>query len=371
VNIDPTSVPALVALHQDYLRGQTYRAYMRTIFQYETATKIQAGINRGTLPGDTPVLLGDWKSHLDEHCDAWCTKQANLLNIATLFHVTEPMLAVAIAAARKLDDTQDVWTEDVLPARSGVLVFERPLYHLDARGNQIGTTAVTWNIFDMTTEVRGHRRNIEFDCYSDSNDTGDSYSATLRDVSTTGVSEQMDATRLIGRWQLTDTAAMKFGWTLGPMELGTDQDFIDLVNTLVRDTGETTTVQLTEPDDVLVSYPIVTLNVHRVLYAIFLLMQQSVAELEDWTDKRLARRIRGKRRPPPMVTVIRLRHPERHGARDEGSGTWLAYRSQTRGHWRRQNYADGSVQRIWIHAYWRGPVDAPIFQPKRVTTLQR
>jgi hypothetical protein len=114
-----------------------------------------------------------------------------------------------------------------------------------------------------------------------------------------------------------------------------------------------------------------SINMFRTVYAIFALMQQTVAVLTEETDRRLARRIKNKRRPPPMVTVIRLRHPEQFGRRDESTGGWLTYRSITRAHWRRQHYGDGSVKRIFIHAYWRGSEELPVWQPQRVTSLQR
>jgi hypothetical protein len=125
------------------------------------------------------------------------------------------------------------------------------------------------------------------------------------------------------------------------------------------------------PGDPMPTAKIDSVNQFRIVYTIFALMQESIATLTEETDRKLARRIKGKRRPPPMVTVIRLRHEEQFGYHEESTGGWLTYRSITRAHWRKQHYKGGVVKRILIHAYWRGPEDAPVWQPARVTSLQR
>ena len=113
-------------------------------------------------------------------------------------------------------------------------------------------------------------------------------------------------------------------------------------------------------------------NTERILYAIFALMEQKVAQKDVYTDKRHARRMRHKKRgTPPMVTVITLRREEEWGYHEEGTGNWLMYRSIVKAHWRLQHYGDGTAKKIWIHRYWRGPDGAPIHQPKRVSSLTR
>ena len=116
-------------------------------------------------------------------------------------------------------------------------------------------------------------------------------------------------------------------------------------------------------------------NLSRLLYSVFALMEQTrMTDTQTWTDKRLHRMSRKRSTTPPMVSVITLRRAERYGYHEEGTGRWLTYRAITRGHWRRQHHkVDGQdrVDRIWIHPYERGPKDAPLHQPTRVTSLSR
>lgn len=376
--VKPTSVPAMVAVHQDCLRTPVYHRYATTMYELDLRAMLVGEKHRSP----ETKIFGDRMSELADMVDnpavmadlgrRWCNDEANRLNISTLFHVTEQMLAVAIAAARKLDDEKDVWTTDVLPSLTGILVFERPLYILDSRGVQTSVGAMSWHHYDANNAWNGHRTNIEISQFSTANDPADAYSMVIdKSVMPDGRS----VTSTLGPWHLVSIGAVPYGTGVGPMTWNKyDKEILDeVLNSLDGEvTGpEMALVNDLEVNDPLVSYPIEIINVNRVLYAIFLLMQQEIADLEEWSDRRIARRNKGKRRPPSQVTIIRLRRPEQFGARESDGGTWLTYRSVTRSHWRRQHYADGTTKRIFIHSYWRGPKDAPIFQPTRVTTLQR
>jgi hypothetical protein len=370
-------VPAMVAAHQSYLQTPNYRGYAGGIIHLdiETLRHFRKVNGRSSRTDYDDIDLDLVRKHADQYGDDWCTKEVNALNIATLFHVSEPMLAMASVAARKLSEEHDRWTVEDLPSRTGFMVFERPFYYLDARGVQSGLSAVSWRVYDETLPHRGHRSNVEVNMYALASDPADAYSVQLRADASPAAAE---ALRALGIWHLTTMIAMPFDVSIGPMVYETPMvEDLDAVMDAVNEvTGAPRSGVTMDPSileltaDPLVAYPVEVTNIGRLLYAVFWLMTQSVADLDEWTDKKLARRNRTKTRPLPMVTIIRLRHADRYGAREEGTGRWLTYRSVTRAHARRVHTKEG-VKRVWISAYWRGPEDGPIHQPKRVTTLVR
>jgi hypothetical protein len=363
---DAKQVPALVAAHQDCLRTPMYRAYSRTMHRLDLETAFEF------VDHDRPESeKEESRKNAEAVADLWLEQQIDLLNIATLFHVTEPMMAVTMAAAEKLDGDgeHDRWSEEALPARNGFLVFERPLYILDARGVQTGVSALSWHVYHVTNLADGHRYNIEFAFYADASDPADSYGRVV---------SENPGIHALGRWHLVMAGAVPIGSRLGPLDYNLARINLARLDAVIDQVGpsdeqyvgELIKIAGIEVADPLVAYPVVQLNLYRYLFACFALMQTTTTVLEDLTDKRLARRTRNRHRPPPMVTVISLRHPENYGAYEEGTGRWLTYRSLTRAHWRRVHTRDG-IKRVWVLAYWRGPQDAPVWQPKRVTTLRR
>ena len=222
--------------------------------------------------------------------------------------------------------------------------------------------------------------------YSDSTDMDDFYSA---EIAADAGSASVD----LGRWVPMHYDGFMDGSRIGPFQFSFDSEkqveyrkrnaLTDLK--LRAESGEFAEVHrklhpelydhedghLLDEGDPLPERIEESLNLSRVIYAIFALMEQSVVSKSTYTDRKMARRNRHKRRTPPMVTVITLRREEEFGYHEEGTGNWLMYRSIVKAHWRRQHYKDGSVRKIYIHRYWRGPDDAPIHQPKRVSSLSR
>ena len=350
--IGPASVPALAARHQDDLLDPRYQDY---------AGAFMRGL-LGTIPDDLHDEVVKRNESLRQASSRlgrnWCQAEADFLNITTLFHVTEPMLAVAKSSAMKMPEDEQ-WNVDDFPSRTGFMIFEKPLKVRDIRGLIQCFNAVSWHF--APPSAPGDPQVIEFNYYTDNDDPGDEINR---------INEE-HGYRAPGRFSLSHAMGVHLGMTIGPYTLPMDDARrAKYLSEHPSDTDIETYLAEAKPQ-LAVDYAIQELNLALIVYSVFALMQQSLADLSDYTDKRLARRIRGKRRPPPIVTVIRLRHPEQFGAREEGTGTWLTYRSLTRAHWRRQHYADGTVKRIFINAYWRGPENAPFYQPQRVTSLQR
>jgi hypothetical protein len=371
--ISAKSVPALVHAHQEALGSLAYRAYAKGMQRLDLETALEFDERASRLDERERTYL---RELTEAAGDEWTRREADSLNIAALFHVTEPMAGVAMAFAAKLDEERDVWTEEHLPARTGFLVFERPVYYLDARGVQSGIAAVSWRIWDKETSLpftltgarHGERRwNIELAYYADAEDKGDAYGQVIAKEEGYG---------MLGRLHYVIGAACPIGSSIGPYRFAATYDVERLDKAMLSDGRDGPLPPMLKAGDVdvedpLVAYELVQLNFHRLMFAIFALMQTSAAELEEFTDKRIARRTRNRsHRPPPMVTIITLRHAEQYGARDHETGRWLTYRSWTRAHPRRVHTRDG-VKWVWINRYVRGPEGAPWHQPVRVTTLAR
>ncbi len=377
--VNPSQVPAMVAAHHDCLRSMFYERFagyfMRSTYAKDTDFEYDVvAAKLGYSVYDVSM----------SHGKEWCEKERNMLNIATLFHVTEPMTAVAVNAAEKLHDDER-WSPEILPSANGFMMFEKPMAVADVWGRKTTIAAVSWRRDSIARDVDPTLpMGTLFTFYTDTTDNSDAYNNAL-DFSDGHIKE-------LGIFIMSHYGSGFDGTPIGPMlnpdGTATLRDYrkrnAEIDAAMQHESPEMAKAhRWLHPEDYNKhGYPVGSeapipetiadsVNMFRIIYSVFALMQQSIATLTEETDKKLARRIKGKRRPPPMVTVIRLRHEEQFGYRDESTGGWLTYRSITRAHWRRQHYGDGSVKRIFIHAYWRGPEDAPVWQPQRVTSLQR
>jgi hypothetical protein len=378
--VNPSQVPAMVAAHQDALRTVFYEDFagyfMRSVYAKDNDNQhydeIAESMGRSTF--EVSMTAGR----------DWVRQERDMLNISALFHVTEPMMSVAGHAAEKLDDNER-WSPEILPSANGFMVFEKPLHVADIWGRMTSMAAVSWRRDSIANDIDPTLPfGTLFSFYTDSSDMSDAYNMSL--------ALEDGHIRQLGRFVFAHYGSGFDGAPIGPMmhpdgteslrkyrernaeidaQLHKDSPAMALTHRILHPEDYDADGNPLGPDTPIPDKLTNSVNVFRTVYAIFALMQQTVATLTEETDRKLARRIKNKRRPPPMVTVIRLRHPEQFGRHDEGTGSWLTYRSITRAHWRRQHYGDGSVKRIFINAYWRGPENAPVYQPARVTSLQR
>lgn len=113
-------------------------------------------------------------------------------------------------------------------------------------------------------------------------------------------------------------------------------------------------------------------NVVRLVYALWTVMNQPIADLSNEHLSRATRRRMTRMRIPPQVTVIRLRRPESH--RHEGeSGVEWQHHWVVRGHPRWQAYGPRRSERrlIWINPHMKGNLDAPLKQSSKVYRVER
>lgn len=326
-------VPEEVFAHQCMLGGDDYSLFMTTYFQSLLTdpnmdeTKLKVWIqNLQDQYGDAAFALAG---------DAWCRNHRDKLNIAKLFHVKTSMLEVARLAASKLPDDAG-WSHNLVPSPKGFMVFEAPFYSLDVWGRQFNIAAVSW---DQEFSQSHGKWVTEFTFYSDNTDPNDFYNQARR---RTGRSLS------VGKWEPCHITAMADGWALGPNVYNPDgevvQSYRDL-NSRKEFEGEDELLHTQMAES--------STNQSRLLYAIFALMQQSIAVTEQITNKQYARQSRGKQRPDSLVTVIQLRRAESHGV-SLGTGRFLLYRTPVDAHWRNQPYGDGTIRRIFINAHDRG-----------------
>ena len=383
-------VPALVAAHQDYLGNPEYRAFagyfMRSLFtKSNTLGKYQDVAEKyGTSVADIAYRTGE----------QWAVDEREMLFDVPLYHVSVPMMEVAKYAAEQLPDLER-WEEDTWPTHEGFLVFERPLRINDVWGRPSGIAAISWrrevdrdglaSYASGRTDTRGVDRSMTLlSTYAAADDPLDVYSVEIN--------RQHGRSPAMGRWMLSHYEGISDEMRIGPYEFPDGEDFIRRyreqnakIDMELHDDPEFRKVhQAMHPEDfdadgnVLgVDDPLPErnepgVNTERIIYAIFKLMNQTIAQKDVYTDKRHARRMRHKKRgTPPMVTVITLRRQEEWGYYEEGTGNWLTYRTIVRAHWQWYHLKDGTKIHKYVGPYWRGPEGAPIRQPKRVNTLAR
>lgn len=389
--VSAKDVPALVAAHQDYLGNSDYRrfagSFMRSLFtksgswdRYEAVAK-----EAGTTIADIAYRTGE----------EWVRVEREMLYDVPLYHVSAPMAEVAKYAAQALPDTEK-WSAESLPSMEGFLVFEKPLRIHDVWGRPSGIAAISWRreidqnglsayASRQIDTIKGPDRWVTtMMIYADVGDSLDAYSV---EIARQGLSAPT-----LGRWVCAHYEGLMDGQRIGPYEfkdadawvrayreknakidkdLHSDPEFAKAHRAMHPEDFDTDGRMLDESDP-LPERVEPGLNTERIVYAVFALMEQTVAQKDVYTDKRHARRMRHKRRgTPPMVTVITLRREEEWGYHEEGTGNWLMYRSIVKAHWRKQHYGDGTVKKIFIARYWRGAAHLPIHQPKRVSSLTR
>jgi hypothetical protein len=234
-----------------------------------------------------------------------------------LFHVSNEMTDLAVAAARSIPDFK-LMPEDV-PVPSGLMVFGSPPGHTELAGEQIGIKAVCWSPSPGEPDV------LAGSLYWDKAEVGPVIKrhAKVRDVSQEP--------------KLIYAHGTEFTWAFGD-------------NTGARPDQGTFLVEFAP-----------------VLRATWLLMQQTVARVSDaHLDRAARRRMERRRAEPKPVRVIELRRAQQAGANSESDREYH-HRWIVRGHWRQQWYPAREVHRpVWIAPHIKGPDDKPLLGGEKV-----
>jgi hypothetical protein len=114
-------------------------------------------------------------------------------------------------------------------------------------------------------------------------------------------------------------------------------------------------------------------NMQRWLYALWVVMGQEIAHLQEEQADRATKRRMTRMKLPPAITVITLRRPANpHRQQGDGHVEWQ-HHWFVRGHPRWQPYGVGRQERklIWINPHVRGNLDAPLHQTEKVYRVSR
>lgn len=181
----------MVAAHQSFLQSEGYRQYAGTFFAERAGIHMDASSTREYFTPEEHQFTGS----------NWCQYSADILNISQLFHVSESMVEVCKIAAGQLSE-DEVWSQEILPARNGVLVFEIPIELVDVWGRIVTVASVQWYV-DKDT--------VAYSYYTDVHSKNDHYNQIL---ALQGNLEP--AARITGTWSLCHVDGIKDGKTLGP-----------------------------------------------------------------------------------------------------------------------------------------------------------
>jgi hypothetical protein len=257
--------------------------------------------------------------------------------------VSPQMHDFAVLAAAEFVPGEDRIDLGRLPIDDGLLFLPKPLMVTDVRGEKYGIEALLWR--------RRGNGGKEVVLYSL--------------ISATDAQVWRDKPRpvpVITRYELLS------------MALPTEDDFVIGPEEERRDAYR----RYEDSDDTLeISDEVVDVLVSQVSpvhywWSVMLLMGQTlVSTAVETATGSTAKRAR-RAALPPQITVIELRKRASVGPKDhEPSGRTYHHRWLVRGHWRWQRYGDGSMRRIYIKHYWKGPEDAPLLVSHKVNALLR
>lgn len=248
-------------------------------------------------------------------------EEATAIKNADLYHISEPMIQLASAAASSLPPF--TWEEQDLPSRVGFAFMG--LGSVRLHPDIEPAAAVLWR--------PASEHHILFTFFADTRNVVDV---------------------LVSRGKATKAAAehhVAVTGRLSPMALealapyGTSESFDD-------------------PDEL---EPML-----RIIRAAWLLMQQPLAiSSETHPDRAAQKRLRRAGHEPKPVRVIELRRPKTGGGTGESD---REYHHQwiVKGHWRQHWYPKRQVHRpVWIAPHIKGPEGAPLIGGEKVYALKR
>lgn len=290
---------------------------------------------------------------------------------AYAYRVAGDMSLVAQHMASQLDDT-DRWDRDLAPSRIGFMRLEHPLAMTDVRGKRMLINWVVWGpiaVEDERTGRRGGATALYF--FNDHETDPDEVATDLIDK--VGADRWREFHRTAGRWGFMGAEVVMDDQPLGnPTLRMSTQETFDLL---------TQGVQAHE-----------VTNLRRLVHAIWLLMGQTITDVEPEHVERTAQKRAMRAGIPPRVTVVRLRRTEARKGDGETLVEW-SHRWLVRGHTRWQPYGErvgdhkhnygpqvaeagrairyctiptcpARVERIYIAGFVKGPTDRPL----RITT---
>lgn len=278
---------------------------------------------------------------------------AQHLRMADAYRVTDEMSTLVQFAASKLDDSDRV-DRTMPPTSWGFVRFDRPLPIREARGRQMLGHYLVWG--QATREMKNsfgaleERPALMLSWWNDLYDGPDEVAALMMKEKDPAARRRL--AEYFGRWGFCGAEVVLDGQRMGPP---TDRLTFDQQAAILAD-GDSPAEETT--------------NTVRYAHALWLLLGQTITRVEQEEIPRAAQKHIGRMEIPGRVSVITLRRTA--GSRSEGeSAVQWSHRWVVRGHWRWQPYADGRVERIWIHPFIKGPPGLPFAVTQHVYQLSR
>lgn len=319
----------------------TYKYALETVGQDNTGNFwAEQGLTRDAA---------DWESRTLRHPSYWW--------------VTADMVDLLAAAEKSLPD-ETILEPELVPQPSGLVVFAKPLTGLDAKVNahQLLVHAILWGPVRLPPWPgynEGFEMALGMSSYQQLHGSDGLTAEQLAMAATTGA-----LTRSID--DLTPGEQLSVGDLWVPMGRS-DWVYGKPANHRHMPAEDFTMTSIIE-------------DRKRVATMWLLQAEEGITETDVSEGNRGERR-RAEREgaPRPTVRVVDInRRPSRHGREDDGERRHLTVRSLTDSYWRKRPYhpscADcqrlrrgcGNHRPKFIHAFWRGPEDAPVSQTKKV-----
>lgn len=285
----------------------------------------------------------------------------NHIRAAYDYRVTEDMSLLIKHAADALNE-EDTWDHSQAPTGTGLVRFDKPLELQDIRGRMLKIHWMTWGPAlseSSTGQPVGITLMTFWNDSWDSDEVGDEYGREILGVDADVL------TTVMGRWRWIGATYYQDGKSLGPQMMELDPDVARtqrLINEGVELTPHT--------------------NQGRYAYALWLMLNQTITQVEIEEPDRAGRRRAEKMKIPPRVTVIKLRRTKGVDRAEGESLVEWNRRWVVRGHWRWQHCGPhylGAVEvdegkyrcRIWIAPHIKGPDDKPLIGTEKVYSLER
>lgn len=289
---------------------------------------------------DKAAIADNYTNKLRGELFAGAAKE--VLAEAHTFYVVKDMMPVIRDSIEPLGENLE-WSKELIPTRSGFLVFEDAWVAKDIAGISTTFKAVLWTLGkskqgnDEVSRCGGHRplKSLQ-DC-----NRPVAVNKCNRTVAQAG-----------GSLQLSHVMQVPFGHTINDVNL-TDRE----------------TLASREWDE----HRSEVKTLDAVLATVFELMNQTLISTDEADlDRKIARRMK-RMRLPQKVNVIQLRRIKSNNEYEGDTAVTWSHRWIVRGHWRNQPTGPGreEVKRIWIKPYIKGPDNMPLVHTEKIYSLSR
>lgn len=276
---------------------------------------------------------------------------ANHIEAAYAYTVTPDMCALLEHAAAGLDD-EDLWDPSLAPTGCGIVLFQKAVPVIDARGKTMLAHWAVWGPAALEIEgPLGGKSHESGTLVSLWNDLGIEPDEISREI----LEKHGDLMRArAGRWMPLGASITRPGAVLGSSRVSLGDDAAQRIES----EGDT---------------PTAFTNTDRYMHALWLMLGQTITSVREEPvihKKARAAKFKGL---PQSVTVIDLRRIEGASREPGETAVQWSHRWVVRGHWRWVPCGPGRSERrrVWIAPFVKGPEEAPLIVTDKIYALRR